>query len=255
VSRGSSVCRRGPLSPPAIVDRESDGPRSAAIQTRTTGCSPRWPRSQIASLRRVDSRPARPRQVARGRSGCPPRTSHRGPARAAPADELGTAGEGGVLLAQDNPIDAANLALASAAKAATVGAHLEAARSQAFAGRALLSAGEREHAAAELQAAAAQFESCDAMRGRDAVERELRRLGDASTAAGSRATRASARSAGARAGDRRAGHRTQDQPRDRRRALSQRANDRNALRNTFAKLGVSSRRAVAHALEVTRAHD
>jgi DNA-binding CsgD family transcriptional regulator len=82
-----------------------------------------------------------------------------------------------VLLAQDNPIDAANLALASAAKAATVGAHLEAARSQAFAGRALLSAGEREHAAAELQAAAAQFESCDAMRGRDAVERELRRLG------------------------------------------------------------------------------
>jgi DNA-binding CsgD family transcriptional regulator len=82
-----------------------------------------------------------------------------------------------VLLAEHNPIDAAQLALASAAQAATVGARVEAARSQALAGRALRSTGERDRAVVELQAAAAEFESCDAIRLCNGVERELRRLG------------------------------------------------------------------------------
>ncbi|MEY2442910.1 MAG: hypothetical protein QOJ46_2336, partial [bacterium] len=54
-----------------------------------------------------------------------------------------------VLLAEHKPIDAAELALASAAAAAGAGACVEAARSRMLAGRALLSAGQRDRAVAE----------------------------------------------------------------------------------------------------------
>ena len=72
---------------------------------------------------------------------------------------------------------AADRALAAAAAADEAGAPIEAALSRALAGRALAQAGEADRAAAELRQADEVFESCGAPRYRDAVERELRRLG------------------------------------------------------------------------------
>ena len=72
---------------------------------------------------------------------------------------------------------AAERALAAAAAADEVGAPVEAALSRTLAGRALAEAGERELAATELQRAARAFEACGALRYRDEAERELRKLG------------------------------------------------------------------------------
>ncbi len=72
---------------------------------------------------------------------------------------------------------AADLALASAARAEGVGAVVEAATSRMLAGRALAEAGDRERALAELERAASTFDGCGAVRYRDAAERELRKLG------------------------------------------------------------------------------
>jgi len=72
---------------------------------------------------------------------------------------------------------AAERALSSAAAADEVGAPVEAALSRTLAGRALAEAGERERAATELQRAARAFEACGAVRYRDEAERELRKLG------------------------------------------------------------------------------
>jgi DNA-binding NarL/FixJ family response regulator len=72
---------------------------------------------------------------------------------------------------------AAERALAAAAAADEVGAPVEAALSRTLAGRALAEAGERERAATELQRAASAFEACGALRYRDEAERELRKLG------------------------------------------------------------------------------
>ena len=72
---------------------------------------------------------------------------------------------------------AAEHALAAAAAADEVGAPVEAALSRTLAGRALARAGERDHAASELQRAASEFEACGALRYRDEAERELRKLG------------------------------------------------------------------------------
>ena len=68
-------------------------------------------------------------------------------------------------------------ALAAAAAADEVGAPVEAALSRTLAGRALAQAGEREPASTELQRAAHAFEACGALRYRDEAEQELRRLG------------------------------------------------------------------------------
>jgi DNA-binding NarL/FixJ family response regulator len=68
-------------------------------------------------------------------------------------------------------------ALAAAAAADEVGAPVEAALSRTLAGRALSQAGERERASTELQRAAHAFEECGALRYRDEAEQELRRLG------------------------------------------------------------------------------
>ena len=72
---------------------------------------------------------------------------------------------------------AAERALTAAAAADEVGAPVEAALSRTLAGRALAEAGERERAVTELQRAARAFEACGAVRYRDEAERELRKLG------------------------------------------------------------------------------
>jgi DNA-binding NarL/FixJ family response regulator len=72
---------------------------------------------------------------------------------------------------------AAERALAAATAADEVGAPVEAALSRTLAGRALAQAGERDRAATELQRAAREFEACGALRYRDEAERELRKLG------------------------------------------------------------------------------
>jgi DNA-binding NarL/FixJ family response regulator len=157
-----------------------------------------------------------------------------------------------VLLAEHKPIDAAELARASAAAARAVGARVEAARSRTLAGRALLSAGQRARAIEELRAAATEFESCDATRMRDAVEHELRRLGqrfqrrrehgDAGVGALSTRELEVAELVTARKTNREIASEL---------FLSEKTIETH-LRNIFGKLGVSSRRAVAHALEATR---
>ena len=68
-------------------------------------------------------------------------------------------------------------ALASAHAAQEVGAPIEAALSRAVAGRALAQAGQSDRAVAELQRAAAVFDACGALRYRQSAERELRKLG------------------------------------------------------------------------------
>ena len=72
---------------------------------------------------------------------------------------------------------AAERALAAAAAADEAGAPVEAALSRTLAGRALAQVGERDRAATELQQAAREFEACGALRYRDEAERELRKLG------------------------------------------------------------------------------
>lgn len=149
-----------------------------------------------------------------------------------------------VLLAEHKPIDAVELALASAAEATAVGARVEAARSRRLAGRALLSAGDRQRAATELQAAAAEFEACGAIRPRDDVERELRRLGrrfkrrseHGDTGVGALSARELEIAERVTA---------PHQPRDRRRAVPQRENSRDApsqhLRQTRRHLTANRR--------------
>jgi ATP/maltotriose-dependent transcriptional regulator MalT len=68
-------------------------------------------------------------------------------------------------------------ALASADAAQEVGAPIEDALSRTLAGRALAHAGERERAVAELQHAAAACDACGALRYRASAERELGKLG------------------------------------------------------------------------------
>ncbi len=68
-------------------------------------------------------------------------------------------------------------ALASAEAAQRAGAPIESALSRTLAGRALARAGERNRALAELQRAAATFDACGALRYRESAERELGRLG------------------------------------------------------------------------------
>lgn len=72
---------------------------------------------------------------------------------------------------------AAELALTSAAVADEVEAPIEAALSRTVAGHALAQAGHRDRAVAELQHAAAELDACGALRYRDEAERELGKLG------------------------------------------------------------------------------
>jgi DNA-binding NarL/FixJ family response regulator len=82
-----------------------------------------------------------------------------------------------VELSAGNAGRAADRALRAAAAEDEAEAPIEAALSRTLAGRALGQAGERDRAAAELQRAAREFEAHGAMRYRDEAERELRKLG------------------------------------------------------------------------------
>ena len=72
---------------------------------------------------------------------------------------------------------ATDRALASADAAQDVGAPIEGALSRTLAGRALAQAGQRDRAIAELRRAAAELDACGALRYRDEAERELGKLG------------------------------------------------------------------------------
>jgi DNA-binding NarL/FixJ family response regulator len=85
--------------------------------------------------------------------------------------------EAAVALEAGAPADAARLARRGAERADAVGAVVHAARLRALAGRALGSAGERDAAVAELARAEEEFAACGAHRLRDEAARELRRLG------------------------------------------------------------------------------
>jgi ATP/maltotriose-dependent transcriptional regulator MalT len=104
-------------------------------------------------------------QVTAGNLGLPLATAWADRASAAVALHIGDA------------VEAAERALASARGADEVGAPVEAALSRTLAGRALAQTGLGEEAVAELRRAAAALETCGALRYRDATERELGKLG------------------------------------------------------------------------------
>lgn len=82
-----------------------------------------------------------------------------------------------VLLARGTHKLAADIACNAAACYDSVGHSLSAARARLLAGRALALAGERAAAERELESAHSTFESCGALRLRDQAAKELRRLG------------------------------------------------------------------------------
>ncbi|TQM43313.1 helix-turn-helix transcriptional regulator [Pseudonocardia cypriaca] len=87
------------------------------------------------------------------------------------------AADAALVLHLGQPRRAAELALAAADAAGSVGAVVQAASARELAGRALAAAG-TEQAIAELRRAAGEFEQCGAPRRAAAVERRLRALGD-----------------------------------------------------------------------------
>jgi DNA-binding NarL/FixJ family response regulator len=82
-----------------------------------------------------------------------------------------------VALGDGDAARAAQLAVTSAAAAAEVHAPIEAALSRTLAGRAFAQAGRADRAVDELQRAAAELDECGALRYRDGAERELGKLG------------------------------------------------------------------------------
>jgi DNA-binding CsgD family transcriptional regulator len=82
-----------------------------------------------------------------------------------------------VALARDDPVGAADLALAAAGASAEAGAGVDAARARTLAGRALAAAGEHDRAIAELETAARELGACAARRYRLEAEHEQRKLG------------------------------------------------------------------------------
>ena len=82
-----------------------------------------------------------------------------------------------VALAAGDAALAAERALASADAADAVGAPIEAALSRTIAGRALAETGDKDRAVAELQRAADALDACGAWRYRQSAERELGKLG------------------------------------------------------------------------------
>ena len=82
-----------------------------------------------------------------------------------------------VLLANGEPAEAAQAAERSAAAAAAIGARLQAGFSRALMGQALLAAGERVGAIEALREAERDLDECGCVRERDAVRRDLRKLG------------------------------------------------------------------------------
>ncbi len=156
-----------------------------------------------------------------------------------------------VSLAAGDAAGATRAALAAAASAATAGAVLEEAQARLIAGSAGAAAGDRDGAVAELTAAYETFETCGAKRYGDACAQELRRLGErvprrvARTAAGDGF-------AGLTGREREIAKLVHDGRMNREIAaelfLSEKTVETH-LRNIFGKLGVSSRKDVAAAVE------
>jgi ATP/maltotriose-dependent transcriptional regulator MalT len=101
------------------------------------------------------------------------------------ADELGLCLSGlmaaraaaAVALEDRRPADAVELALSAIGQSERSGARVHAATSRGLAGRALAAAGRRDEAIDQFERAAAEFDALGALRYRDQVESELRRLG------------------------------------------------------------------------------
>jgi len=156
-----------------------------------------------------------------------------------------------VALAAGDAERATAAAVGAAAAAASVGARIEEARSRLLAGLALAAAGDRGAAVSELGAARETLDGSGAKRLGDACARELRRLGQ-------RVTRRAARGeelaglGGLTGREREIAQLVHDGKMNREIAaelfLSEKTVETH-LRNIFAKLGVSSRREVAAAVE------
>ena len=93
------------------------------------------------------------------------------------ATAMATRAAAALALALDDPVRAAELALASAAALGDAGCAHDAALSRALAGRALAAAGDRDRGAAELERAALAFHASGAAGQQARAERELRKLG------------------------------------------------------------------------------
>jgi len=158
-----------------------------------------------------------------------------------------------IALDSGDPGNAAERALAAAAGAEEVGLVIEAACWRMLAGRALAQAGESERAVSELTTAAATFESCGALLRCDEADRELRRLGQ---------RRMRRRTRPGRADGTRVESLTERELQVARLIVDRRTTPQIAaelflspktvethIRNTFHKLGVSSRVEVAREVE------
>ncbi|HYI99994.1 MAG TPA: AAA family ATPase [Thermoleophilaceae bacterium] len=92
-------------------------------------------------------------------------------------EAISTRTRAAVLLAVDEPAAAAAKAEQSVTAATAIGARLQAGFSRTLMGRALLTAGDRPGAIEALRAAEADLDACGCVRERDAVRRDLRKLG------------------------------------------------------------------------------
>jgi DNA-binding NarL/FixJ family response regulator len=160
-----------------------------------------------------------------------------------------------VLLAGEQPHEAARVARESAEAAAEIGARLHVAFSRSLEGRALVAAGEREQAIAVLRGAETELDLCGSVRVRDEMRRELRKLGARAEPRGPAST-----------GDVGVSSLTERELEIATLATDRRTNREIAsalflsektveshMRHIFIKLGVSSRVEVARAVERERA--
>ena len=160
-----------------------------------------------------------------------------------------------VLLARDEPLEAARVAHASYEAAGSVGARLQAAFSRALEGRALAAAGERLDAVAALRDAEHELDACGSVRVRDEMRRELRRLGARSEPRGPAAPGDSGIGALSKR-ELEIARLVTDRLTNREIAAALFLSDKTIeshLRNIFHKLGVTSRVEVARAVERERA--
>jgi DNA-binding NarL/FixJ family response regulator len=181
------------------------------------------------------------------------------------ARELGTAGRAGLAgyaraaltLAHGDAAHAAELAAGAARRLRSSPQPIHAARAETFAGRAFAAAGERAPAVEALERAHGELERCGAVRYRDQVDRELRRLGHRIASGGHPKADGSgdARATGITALSRRERQVAElaaaglSNPQIAERLYLSVKTVESHMSRAFRKLGVSSRGAVARALE------
>jgi DNA-binding NarL/FixJ family response regulator len=150
---------------------------------------------------------------------------------------------------------AASTALAARAEAAAAAAEIVAARAGIVAGRALAAAGETERALAELTSAEQALHACGSLRWRDEAARELRQLGKRVDRRGRTRAGGEEGSAQLTAREREIAELVTDRltnPEIAARLFLSEKTVETHLRNVFRKLDVSSRTAVARAVERER---